>query len=180
LKQRPELANLIDDLRASQRFAKAQDALKYPKITSLGTAGINPAAPRDEFKGTYYMAGINIEVPITTGGNFEAKAEEAHLLARAATDNLINAQNTITRDVRIAWLDARTTFQQIGVSEQMVEAADQAQQLAQSRYNLGTSSIVEFTQAQLNDTQAELQAVSSRYNYQAVRSLLNFTTGSSF
>ncbi len=180
LQQRPELANLRDELQSSQRFAKAQDALKYPKITALGAAGINPAAPKSEFQSTYYMAGINIEVPITTGGNYQAQAEEAHLFARAATDNLIDAQNTITRDVRIAWLDARTAFQQIGVAEQMVQAADQAQRLAQSRYNLGTSSIVEFTQAQLNSTQAELQAATSRYDYQAVRSLLNFATGSAF
>jgi outer membrane protein len=180
IQQRPELANLRDELEASQRFAKAQDAQKYPKITALAAAGINPIAQRDQFQSSYYMAGINIEVPITTGGNLQAQAEEAHLFARAATDNLIDAQNTIGRDVRIAWLDARTSFQQIGVAQQMVQAAAQAQKLAQSRYSLGTSSIVEFTQAQLNYTQAELQATASRYDYQVGRSLLNFTTGSTF
>jgi outer membrane protein len=180
LQQRPELANLRDQLQASQRFAKAQDALKYPKITALAAAGVNPVAPRNEFDNTYYTAGINIEVPITTGGNLQAQSEEAHLFARAATDNLIDAQNTISRDVRVAWLDARTAFQQIKVSEQMVQAASQAEKLARSRYSLGTSSIVEFSQAQLNYTQAELQATTSRYDYQSGRSMLNFTTGSAF
>ena len=126
------------------------------------------------------MAGVNVEVPITTGGNLQAQAEEAHLFSRAATDNLIDAQNTISRDVRVAWLNAGTDYKQIGVSQQMVQAADQAQKLAQSRYSLGTSSIVEFTQAQLEYTQAELQATTARYDYQSGKALLNFTTGSSF
>jgi outer membrane protein len=180
MQQRPELANLRDELQASQRFAKAQEALKYPKISALAAAGVNPAAPKDEFQDTYYMAGINIEVPITTGGNLQAQAEEAHLVARAATDNLVDAQNTISRDVRVAWLNARTDFKQIAVAQQMVQAAAQAQKLAQSRYSLGTSSIVEFTQAQLEYTQAELQAATDRYDYQSGRALLNFTTGSAF
>jgi outer membrane protein len=62
----------------------------------------------------------------------------------------------------------------------MVQAADQAQKLASSRYQLGTSSIVELTQAQLNFTEAELQVASAKYDYESGRALLNFTIGSSF
>jgi len=39
LNQRPELASLHNEMEASQRFAKAEDAAKYPKITALGAAG---------------------------------------------------------------------------------------------------------------------------------------------
>jgi outer membrane protein len=180
LRQRPELANLHDELEGSQRFAKAQDAAKYPRISALGAAGINPVAPHSQFSDTYYTAGINVEVPITTGGNLDAQAQEAHLFARAAVQNLVDAQNTISRDVRVAWLDAVTAKERIGVTLQMVQAADQAQKLADARYRLGTSSIVEFTQAELNYTEAELQATSARYDYQSGWALLNFVTGASF
>jgi outer membrane protein len=180
MNQRPELANLRNELEASQRFAKAQDASKYPKITAMAAGGVNPIANHADFQNTYYMAGVNVEIPITTGGNLQAQAKEAHLFARAATDNLIDAQNTIGRDVRVAWLDTKTAHEQIAVTVQMVQAANQAQRLAQTRYKLGTSSIVEFTQAQLNYTQAELQETSARYDYQNGRALLNFATGSSF
>jgi outer membrane protein len=179
LHQRPELANLHDELEGAQRFAKAQDASKYPTVTALGAAGVNPISPHADFRDTYYTAGINVELPITTGGKLSAQAQEAHLMADAAIQNLIDAQNTISRDVRVAWLDARTAKERIGVSEQMVQAADQAQKLASSRYRLGTSSIVELTQAQLNFTEAELQAAAAKYDYQSGRALLNFTIGSS-
>jgi outer membrane protein len=180
LNQRPELASLHNEMEASQSYAKAQDAAKYPKISALGAAGINPIAPRDEFRSTYYTAGINVELPITTGGRLDAQAQEAHLLAKAATQNLIDAQNTISRDVRVAWLDADTARQRLGVTAQLVQTAGQAQKLASARYQLGTSSIVEYIQAQLNYTEAELQDTSAKYEYQSGRALLNFATGASF
>ena len=82
--------------------------------------------------------------------------------------------------MRVAWLNANTAKERIAVTAQLVQAAQQAQSLADARYRLGTSSIVELTQAQLNYTQAELQDTSARYDYQTGRALLNFTTGSAF
>ena len=180
LKQRPELASLHNELEASQRFAQAQEAARYPKITALGAAGVNPVANPKQLQSTYYTAGVNVELPVATGGNLDAKTQEAHLLSQAAAQNLIDAQNTITRDVRVAWLDANTAKERIGVTTELVQTAAQAQKLAEARYRLGTSSIVELIQAQLYYTQAELQDTSAKYDYQSGRTLLNFTTGSSF
>jgi len=180
LNQRPELASLHNEMEASQRFAKAEDASRYPKITALGAAGVNPVANPKQLESTYYTAGVNVELPVATGGNLDAKAQEAHLLSQAAAQNLIDAQNTITRDVRVAWLDANTAKEKIGVTTELVQTAAQEQKLAEARYRLGTSSIVELIQAQLNYTEAELQDTSAKYDYQSGRALLNFTTGSSF
>jgi outer membrane protein len=180
LNQRPELASLHNEMEASQRFAQAQDAEKYPKISALGAAGINPIAPHSEFRDTYYTAGINVELPLTTGGRLDAQAQQAHLYAEAATQNLIDAQNTISRDVRVAWLDANTAKERLGVTEELVQTTSEEQKLADARYRLGTSSIVELIQAQLNYTQTELQDTTARYDYQSGRALLNFTIGSSF
>ncbi len=93
LQQRPELANLHDELEASRRFAKAQDAAQYPTITALGAAGVNPVAPHTEFRDTYYTAGVNVELPLANGGRLSAQAEEAHLMSDAAIQNLVDAQN---------------------------------------------------------------------------------------
>jgi len=49
--------------------------------------------------------------------------------------------------------------------------------LAQSRYDLGLSSIVELSQAQLNKTSAEISNVSAKYDYQIQSAVLNFQTG---
>lgn len=178
LVNRPELISLRNEEEAAEHFAKAQDAARYPKVNALGAAGINPVANQTELKSTYYAAGINVELPIFNGGNLDAQAEEAHLLARASGQDIIDAQNTISRDVRIAWLNAATQEKNLNVTAELVQVALQEQKLAQARYQLGTSSIVELIQAQLDYTKAELQDTSSRYGFQKGLAILKFTVGS--
>ena len=128
----------------------------------------------------YYAAGVNVEIPIATGGNLDAKTQEARFLKRAADEDVIDAQNSISRDVRVAWLNLRTDKERIGVTDELIKSAAESQRLAGARYRLGTSSIVEFTQAELNYTDAELEDADARYDYQSARALLNFSTGGSF
>ena len=49
--------------------------------------------------------------------------------------------------------------------------------LAQGRYDLGLSSIVELTQAQLNLTEAEIESLSAKYDYQSQHAALQYTLG---
>ena len=71
----------------------------------------------------------------------------------------------------------RTAYQRVDLTNQLVAQARDALDLAQPRYDLGLSSIVELTQAQLNKTQAEIEQASVRYEYQARTSALRYQTG---
>ena len=86
-------------------------------------------------------------------------------------------QNRITRDVRTAWLNANSAFQRLSVTEQFLAQATRALDLAQARYKLGLSSIIELSQAQLNQTQAEIAEASAKYDYQVQSSVLNYQMG---
>jgi outer membrane protein len=60
-----------------------------------------------------------------------------------------------------------------------LKQATQARDLAQARYKLGLSSIVELSQAQLNETEAEIEQASAKYDYAARISALNYQLGRS-
>ncbi|HTR49004.1 MAG TPA: TolC family protein, partial [Verrucomicrobiae bacterium] len=55
--------------------------------------------------------------------------------------------------------------------------ANLALDLATSRYKLGLSSIVELSQAQLNQTQAQIAQSGAKYDYQTRVSELNYQIG---
>jgi outer membrane protein len=76
-----------------------------------------------------------------------------------------------------AWYDANSGYQRLSVVRQLVDQATMALNLARSRYQLGLSSIVEFTQAQLNLTQAQIDQVNATYDYQTQLSVLNYSIG---
>jgi len=63
------------------------------------------------------------------------------------------------------------------LTNQLLTQASDAMELAQARYDLGLSSIVELTQAQLNKTAAEIEVARTRYDYQIRSVALRFQIG---
>jgi len=61
------------------------------------------------------------------------------------------------------------------VTRQLEEQATLALDLAQSRYNLGLSSIVEFSQAELQKTEADISDTDARYQYRLTQIVLAYT-----
>jgi outer membrane protein len=53
----------------------------------------------------------------------------------------------------------------IGVTAQLLNQANQSLRLAQTRYKLGLSSIVELSQSQLQQTEAEIANTNAQYQY---------------
>jgi outer membrane protein len=58
-----------------------------------------------------------------------------------------------------------------------VQQANLALDLAQTRYNLGLGSIVELSQAQLQQTDAQIGNANARYEYLSTLSALTYQTG---
>ena len=102
---------------------------------------------------------------------------EAAARLRATQQNNRDLLDRIVRDVNQAWNDTNSGYQRLSVVEQLVNQATLALNLAQSRYQLGLSSIVELTQAQLNLTQAQIEQVNATYDYQTQLSMLNYQIG---
>jgi outer membrane protein len=120
---------------------------------------------------------VNLQIPILNGGLFKARREEAHFRALEADQRLRDEAEVISRDVRTAWASATTAYQRLDVTAQLLRQAALALDLAQGRYNLGLSSIVELTQAQLNVTEAEIENMSAKYDYQSQYASLQYTLG---
>ncbi len=116
-------------------------------------------------------------MPLFTGFRIDAQAEEARLRQRATEKQAQDLSDTIARDVRVALLNAQTSFRRIGVADQFRNQTAQALTLAQTRYKLGLSSIVELSQAQLQSTQAAVAAVNARYDYLLSLRALDYARG---
>jgi outer membrane protein len=120
---------------------------------------------------------VNVSIPIFNGGLFSARRNEAELRAQATVERLRDAEYRVGRDVNTAWLSASTAFQRIGLTAQLLDQAKLALELAQARYNLGLSSIIELSQAQLNQTGAEIQTLTARYDFQIQSAVLKYQLG---
>jgi outer membrane protein len=179
LQQRPDLLALKLNHEADVRFSRAQHELLLPTISGLGIVGVTPVGSSTYFTQNWYgAAGVNVSVPIFNGFKFHAEAAEAGLHAQASDEQSRVLANRIARDVRTAWLTANSAQQMMSVTAELVKEANTALDLADTRYRLGLSSIVELSQAQLQQTQAQIADANARFEYEADLAALRFQSGS--
>jgi outer membrane protein len=179
LQQRPDLKALQLTHEADVRFSRAQHEQLLPTVSALGTVGSVPVGSDTYFSPNWYgAAGVNVSIPIFNGFRFHAEAAEANLRAKASEEQSRQLVDRIVRDVRTAWLASNTAEQRMSVTAELLKEANMALDLAQTRYKLGLSSIVELSQAQLQQTQAQIADANARFEYEADLATLRFQSGS--
>ena len=174
MSQRPEIQALQDQVSGAEKFSNAEHDLKKPSITAIGVAGLAPVRA-DQLPSHYAAAGVNINIPIFSGFYFDARAKTADLQIDVNRQKLSDMRNNVARDVRNAWQDSRRAFERLSVTQQLRQQANLALNLAQARYNLGLGSIVEFTQAELQKTAADIEDTDAKYQYRLTQIVLAFT-----
>ncbi len=177
LRSRPDLAALDDQLLAAEKFRKAEHDLWRPSISALGAAGGAPIRADQITSSWYGAAGVNLNVPVFNGGLYSARAKEADYRANVANERVRDLRNRIAQDVRVTWLSAQSAYQRMDVTARLLTQANEALDLAQTRYKLGLSSIVELSQAELAQTSAEIGNTNARYDYQQSLAAIRYQTG---
>jgi outer membrane protein len=178
LRQRPDLMALDYDQQAAKKYARAQWEQLMPTLDTMAVVGGTPVRDDQYFTSSWFGAvGVDLEVPIFSGFRYTAQAHEAEDRAQAAQENLRDLRDRVVRDVRDAWLQTNTSYQKIAVTEKLLKASNLGLKLAQARYKLGLSSIVELSQSQLEQTQASIENVNARYEYELSLAALNYQLG---
>ena len=174
LQQRPEIKSLQFQVESAQKFGSAEHDLVRPTINALGVVGQAPV--RDNHIESWYGAvGVNINIPVFNGFLYNARGKAADLQTEAERQKLLDTRNNIARDVRNAWHDSLRAFERLSVTQQLRDQANLSLDLAKARYDLGLGSIVEFTQAELQKTEADIQDTDAKFQYRLTQIVLAFT-----
>jgi outer membrane protein len=178
VKQRPDLQSLDLTRQSQEKFSRAQRDQMLPTLSAIGTVGASPIRSDQYYVSSWDGAiAANLNIPIFNGFLYSAQAKEAQLRAQATGQQTRLLKNRIVRDVQTAWLDAKNAFTRLGVTAELLNQANESLGLAQTRYKLGLSSIVELSQAQLQQTEAEISNTNAQYQYRLTLATLNFQTG---
>ena len=181
LRDRPEMASTRLQQQADQKFVYAERDLKRPTVSLIAVGGalpfINPGNANPDIPVGYESAAVNVQIPVFNGHLFSARRQAAEYQLQVTEQHTRDLQNRIARDVQTSWENSRTAYEAIGTTQQLLDQANMALDLAQGRYKLGLASIVELTQAQLGQTQGEVENLSAKYEYQEAYAALQYTLG---
>jgi outer membrane protein len=173
-RQRPEVDALQYQIESAQKNSAAEHDLWRPTVSALGVVGIAPV--RDPAISNWYGAvGVNVNIPVFNGFLYSARARTADLQTEVVRQRLADLRNNLARDVRTSWEQTNQAYERLSLTRQLREQADLALDLAQQRYSLGLGSIVEFTQAELGKTEADIADTDATYQYRLTQIVLAYT-----
>lgn len=165
ISRNPELVELKARVSAARKTYEAEKAAFYPTVKAIGYAGENPARNKQFLPANYAAAGVNLSVPIYTGGKLTASEKKALRQMQAIEKDLKNKENQLLRDVRLAWNNTQTAFKNISVTKEILQNSSKSLELMSELYKVGKNSIVDLTQSQLIQTRAEIAFANATYDY---------------
>jgi outer membrane protein len=121
--------------------------------------------------------GIGVSFPLFDRGATSIATQQARLQEDNARLALENQKQTIGLEVRRAYLDYETARQQLTAAQAQQKAADLAVTTTQKRYELGSSTLLELTQARAAQLQAASAVVSARYTVAFQRAAMSYYAG---
>ncbi|MEP7001043.1 MAG: TolC family protein [bacterium] len=120
---------------------------------------------------------LGVSLPLFDRGASGIAIQQARIQEENARLSLENQKQIIALEVRRAYLDFETARQQLTTAQAQQKAADLSVSTTQQRYQLGSSTLLELTQARALQLQAASAVVSAQYTLVFQRALISYYTG---
>jgi outer membrane protein TolC len=167
---RPDYQAALERVRAAEaaRQAIVGETLPSLRVTAdYGGIGLTAASA----KSTYSMVGA-LNVPIFQGGRSQGRLIEADADLRSRRSEADDLKAAIYYDIRTAFLDLKTSGEQLDVASNGRDLAAQQLTQARDRFAAGIEANLDVIQAQEAVAVANEQYIAAVYGYNVAKALL--------
>jgi outer membrane protein len=109
--------------------------------------------------------GLQLNVPIFSGGGIEAAARGATAQYQITQEKRTEKLREVERETRTAWLNAQSGRARIDATTKEVEARTKARDAQDKSYQLGVATIAALLESKKNLLKAQVEQSKSRYDY---------------
>ncbi|MGF1738759.1 outer membrane channel protein TolC [Photobacterium satsumensis] len=152
--------------RISQDIAR--DEITLAESGHLPTLSFNAGYNYDEKAnaddGTL-NAGINLALPVYTGGRVTSEVKQAQFGYVAASEDLEGSYRSVVRDVRAFYNNINASIGALRAYQQSVVSAQSALEATEAGFDVGTRTIVDVLDATRRLYDANRQLANARYDY---------------
>lgn len=167
---RPDLQATEIRLSAAEQGIRAARAASLPTLSLSGsyntgyasTSPFNFLDQLDQRRGG--SLSLNLSVPLFDRFSTRQSTQRAQIEVENARLDLEQQRQDVALQVRRAFLDFRAAQEQLRATEAQLQAAELALEATQSRYQVGSASLLELTQARASQVNAASQLVRARYS----------------
>jgi outer membrane protein TolC len=177
LSNRPELAQLRTAVRMAELGVRIARTANLPTAFAALNYDYKRPVGFDDNWGSDWNATVGLTMPLFTGGANLNKVKQAESKHRQAAVGLALAEEGIRLEVQAQVAALNQEARNIGYQSQNVAVADAALKLAETRYESGLLTNLEYLDTQLALTQSRVAYLTALANYQVARARLRKAIG---
>ncbi len=152
--------------RAAAEELRRREAGHYPTLDLVGSHRYSDSTDASfGSERTDTSIGIQLSVPIFSGGLTTAQSREARALLSQAQESLEAQRRATVREVRSAYLGVTAGISQVKARKQALSSAQTALKATQAGFEVGTRTAVDVLNAQQVRYGAQSEFSRSRYDY---------------
>ncbi|MEJ2009470.1 MAG: TolC family protein, partial [Acidobacteriota bacterium] len=170
LATRSDYKSLLAQVHAAESLKRAAHSERLPSLNfhaDYGDIGPSPG----ESHGTYTVE-ANLKIPLFQGGRVRGDEMQADALIQQRQSELKDLRNKIAYQVRTAFLDLKSSEDQVRVARGTQTLAHQQLKEAQDRFAAGVVNSLEVVQSQQAVASADENYISSLYSYNVAKASL--------
>ncbi|MGB8990630.1 MAG: TolC family protein [Desulfobaccales bacterium] len=180
LQRRPEIRKNLFVQELSEAGIQVARAGYFPTFSSTAAYGWQSVdQPLANLPSNWYV-GAAMTFPLFEGFSTAYSVNQNKAQLRAAMENREVLRQNVTKEVNQSYLNVKTGWELIRATKKALEAARENLRLAWGRYQAGVGTIIEFTDAQVQFSQADLNFVQALYNYRVYEAQLDKAVGRAF
>ncbi len=175
LRNRPELLASQAQVQANKSLLTEAWTENLPNISASAGYKWNGADPQPLYPS--WNVGLTFSLPIFEGFALDAGIDEARANLKSAQASNQIVMQTMYLDVQQQEYALQEARERITAAKKLVEQASEALRLAVGRYNSGTGSAIEETDAQVTLANARISYIQSLYDYNVSNAQLRRAMG---
>jgi outer membrane protein TolC len=149
----------------------------FPTLTSTAAYGWQSIDQPFATQPSNWYVGAAMTFPLFEGLSTTYSLNQNKAQLRASLENYEVLRQNVTKEVNQAYLNVKTGWELIRATKKALEASRENLRLAWGRYQAGVGTIIEFTDAQVQFSQADLNFVQALYNYRVYEAQLDKAIG---
>jgi len=179
LENRPELAQLAEEIKAAEADLTSARAFHKPRVELFGSYGVQSLRFSGDSANNINGAtgGVRVTVPLIDLGRTRGQVTQANARLEQIEALADQQRLDVEGEVRQAFFDYDEASEILETSQLVVKQASEALRLAQNRFEAGALTQLEILQSRLELTRAQLEEVQSLHTYNVAIARLRQAVG---
>ncbi|HUL43359.1 MAG TPA: TolC family protein [Bacteroidota bacterium] len=177
LEKRPDYQSAVETLNSADAGVSGAKASFLPSISASGSFLFSNDQLSTITDNKNLNLSLSVSIPIFSGFSLQSQLDQAEVTRKNADEGLKEADRQVRIDIRKALLGLQSAEKQVVVAQSSVQSALMDQQIAEEKYHLGASTLLDLLTANANYTTALSNKVNAVAGYLVAKKTAEFAIG---